>query len=312
MTAQVAARDASQPLVYCRWDFCSQAFTTYNDWEVHFEVEHMPNEKAQDFSGKMRRRRHDGQWELVDQDSSSASENLVLSGGTGESSLAMSMPTFTQAVSDSQGHMDPRMIFPPQRSPDLDDHDQLGPEDEYLNLDGGMERRVSASLPETGAAHSQQSEGQQSHSSEASPHDAALHTSQPQYTTQLFWDQNSLTKPHSPNSSPSAAPLSTPAQRTFMERDPDVLASSSKLHTTQGGAGQASSGGFRGHSSGSHHMSPEKKTPSGSLESKSNSDSPKTIQWGGATTAAAGKKDTPRAQEKGMDRGGIGFGFANK
>ncbi|ODN79493.1 hypothetical protein L202_03463 [Cryptococcus amylolentus CBS 6039] len=312
MTAQVATQDASQPLVYCRWDFCSQAFTAYNDWEIHFEVEHMPHEKAQDFSGKMRRRRRDGQWELVEQRLSGTAENLPLSGATGDTSLTMSLPPFSQNIpNDTQGHMDPRMIFPPQRSPDLYDHDQLvGPEDEYLNLDAAIPRQLSVSLPEAGTGLSQQSEGQHPHSSEASPPEAALHTSQPQSTNQLFWDQDSLTKPYSPKSSPSVS-LPTPAQRRFMGHNQDILVPYSENRTTPGGARQTSSGTFGGQSSSSH-LSPEKKTPSSSLESKSNSDSPRTIQWGGAATTAGGKKDTPRAQEQGMDRGGIGFGFANK
>lgn len=51
---------------FVRWDFCGQAFATYIEWETHFAVEHIAYEKAQDLSGRKRKQRSDGHWEIVE------------------------------------------------------------------------------------------------------------------------------------------------------------------------------------------------------------------------------------------------------
>lgn len=51
---------------FVRWDFCGQAFATYIEWETHFAVEHIAYEKAQDLSGRKRKQRSDGHWEIME------------------------------------------------------------------------------------------------------------------------------------------------------------------------------------------------------------------------------------------------------
>ncbi|WWC68167.1 uncharacterized protein I206_102090 [Kwoniella pini CBS 10737] len=53
--------------VHCRWDFCTETFLTFLEWETHFMVEHIAYARPIDLAGRrLVKRKEQGQWELVD------------------------------------------------------------------------------------------------------------------------------------------------------------------------------------------------------------------------------------------------------
>ncbi|WVQ79852.1 hypothetical protein IAT38_001952 [Cryptococcus sp. DSM 104549] len=128
----------SSPLVHkCRWDYCSETFTSFDDWEIHFEVDHMSELNPVDLTGRYKRQKADGRWyilpvgegyrpsqELPLDGSQSTGGDITMSTVT---SLHFSQPQFSQpeasqlrASMTARDCMPTHMILPPRSSPELD------------------------------------------------------------------------------------------------------------------------------------------------------------------------------------------------
>ncbi|WVQ69503.1 uncharacterized protein L199_007723 [Kwoniella botswanensis] len=56
-----------QCAIHCKWDFCSETFLSFSEWQTHFTVEHIAYAQPIDLTGRnLRKRKEFGQWEVID------------------------------------------------------------------------------------------------------------------------------------------------------------------------------------------------------------------------------------------------------
>ncbi|OCF77176.1 hypothetical protein I204_02888 [Kwoniella mangroviensis CBS 8886] len=54
-------------VIHCKWDFCSETFLSFPEWQTHFTVEHIAYAQPIDLTGRtLRKRKEMGQWEVID------------------------------------------------------------------------------------------------------------------------------------------------------------------------------------------------------------------------------------------------------
>ncbi|WVF69570.1 hypothetical protein IAT40_004348 [Kwoniella sp. CBS 6097] len=72
MTARSAAsthkEEPDMIILQCRWDFCTETFLTFAEWETHFAIEHIAHARPIKLAGRKRCMREDGYWELVEEE----------------------------------------------------------------------------------------------------------------------------------------------------------------------------------------------------------------------------------------------------
>ncbi|WVW78202.1 hypothetical protein I302_100153 [Kwoniella bestiolae CBS 10118] len=60
---------ATLAVIHCKWDYCSETFLSFSEWQTHFTVEHIAYAQPIDLRGRhLRKRKVPGEWELLDSD----------------------------------------------------------------------------------------------------------------------------------------------------------------------------------------------------------------------------------------------------
>ncbi|AAW45919.2 conserved hypothetical protein [Cryptococcus deneoformans JEC21] len=332
MEVQAADPHNSPPVIFCRWDFCGQTFVTYIEWETHFAVEHIAYEKAQDLSGRKRRQRSDGHWEIVENEFSLRHHlpiDLNPTQGTGDTTMTshtLSLPVPPPFDTDLPMSMPTHVILPPRSSPEVDNHDNANQshEDEFLVPAADHDAQIAQ-------LHFQHKNSQGTNDSQnsalmtgASSDPRLRDTPSPPGAVSLF--MSPLSRAQSPFPLAQVAPTQiSPSHPSYVlvpeSSGPDIAEkdSSRSFRRTFTGSfqGNPNEPSSSAESRQGHPPSGQPtKTPTSSAESAHNqlaSSSPNrriSLTFGSAKVLDnADQREVAAVQDKGMGKGGVKFGF---
>ncbi|WRT64559.1 uncharacterized protein IL334_001491 [Kwoniella shivajii] len=303
------------PAVHCKWDFCTDTFFTFSEWETHFTVEHIAYAQPVVLTGRrLRKREAEGHWELVDEEARPAEQlpiNPHPSQTTGDTTttthtLSFPIPPSFQSIPDPPASMSTNLLLPPETFDDNDDGHDRSHDIDYQEQD----RLYSSFLRSPSPAIGQQASGSRIASGSASyqPPPPGQRSQTPPWTdTQaLSHSQPSPYSPHPSGSRPITSQRPTPSTPEI-PRSGDVPAvpvftspfqpsqASSKSHSTpnRSDTSQVNSNRERADSTGSQ-------TAPGAIP----------LRFGAAlSTGERGSpfKDSPKAA--GSTSAGVGFGW---
>ncbi|WVQ98279.1 hypothetical protein IAU59_005402 [Kwoniella sp. CBS 9459] len=129
-------------IVTCKWDFCTDTFVTFAEWETHFAIEHVAYARPIDLTGRRQRMTDDGYWELMDEELGPI-DHLLLhedpSQTTGDittttHTLSLPLPPSLQSVNSPVMSYPIDMLIPPQTPGDFLNSPQAREEEERLHL----------------------------------------------------------------------------------------------------------------------------------------------------------------------------------
>ncbi|WVO23945.1 uncharacterized protein IAS62_005303 [Cryptococcus decagattii] len=332
MEVQATNHHSSPPVIFCRWDFCGQAFATYIEWETHFAVEHIAYEKAQDLSGRRRKQRSDGHWEIVENEFSLRHHlptDLNHTQGTGDTTMTthtLSLPVPPPFDTDLPMSMPTHVILPPRSSPEVDSHDNANQshEDEFLvpatEHDAHVAQLHTEHKDSQGANDSQNSALMTGASSDPrlratpSPSGAVSLFISPPSSGQSPFPLAQVAPTQISPSHPSYILVPESSGADIAEKDSGHSFGKTFTSSFQGNSDEPSSSAEsrQGHPSSGQPT----KTPTSSAESAHNqltSDSPNrriSLTFGSAKVLdKAEQREVAAVQDKGMGKGGVKFGF---